>query len=269
MENLFTFENLLALIFLTIMEIVLGIDNVVFISIATGKLPAEQQRRARFIGLALAMGVRIALLLAIKWIIGLTTPVFHLDALGIGKEWLHRYHHVNDVTWRDLIMLAGGLFLIRSAVREIHHKMEGEEEHGETAPRASSFRAVVTQIVLLDIIFSLDSVLTAVGMAKNIWVMIAAVIVSVGVMMVAASSVSNFIDRHPTTKMLALAFLLLIGVMLTVEGLGQEIPKGYIYFGMFFSLMVELLNLRASRKRQKLAHAQDHKPSISPHAMES
>lgn len=267
MADLLTFENLLALIFLTVMEIVLGIDNVVFISIATGKLPAEQQRRARFIGLALAMGVRILLLLAIGWIIKLTTPIFHLDALGIGKEWLHEHHHTNDVTWRDLIMIGGGLFLIRSAVREIHHKMEGGDEHHGDAPMASSFRQVVTQIVLLDIIFSLDSVLTAVGMAKSIPVMITAVIIAVAVMMLAASSVSSFIDRHPTTKMLALAFLLLIGVMLTAEGLGQEIPKGYIYFAMFFSLLVELLNLRVAAKRTN--KSPDTKHALSSHAAES
>jgi predicted tellurium resistance membrane protein TerC len=227
--ELLTSENLIALLTLAGLEIVLGIDNIVFISILCGKLPPEQQAAARRIGLLLAMGMRIALLLAISWVMSLTRPLFALFGHGF--------------TGRDLILLLGGLFLVAKATWEIHDKLEGEE-HGGPAVRASSFTAVLTQIVLLDIVFSLDSVITAVGMAREIAIMIAAVMIAVGVMLVFAGTISRFIERHPTFKMLALSFLLLIGVVLVADGFGQHVSKGYIYFAMAFSLFVEVLNIR-------------------------
>ncbi|MCC6273816.1 MAG: TerC family protein [Deltaproteobacteria bacterium] len=228
MAELFTPENLVALLTLTSLEIVLGIDNIVFIAILTGKLPAHQQGRARSIGLLLAMGMRIVLLLGISWVMGLTKPLFEVFSHGFSG--------------RDLILLVGGLFLIAKATYEIHDKLEGAE-HAKNGT-ARSFGAVIAQILALDIIFSLDSVITAVGMAKHIEIMIAAVVIAVGVMILFAGKVSRFIERHPTFKMLALAFLLLIGVMLTVEGVGEHINKGYIYFAMAFSLFVEILNMK-------------------------
>ena len=228
--NLFTSpEAWLGLLTLTVLEIVLGIDNIIFISILAGKLPAAQQARARRLGLAGAMVTRIALLAALAWIIRLTAPLFQL--LG----------HV--FSGRDLILLAGGLFLIAKSTREIHEGLEGETDHAGTRVRAS-FAGVVGQIVLLDIVFSLDSVITAVGMARHLPVMIAAVVLAVGVMMFAAAPISDFVHRHPTVKMLALSFLLMIGVSLIADGLGQHIAKGYIYFAMGFSVFVEMLNLR-------------------------
>ncbi|MDL1871471.1 TerC family protein [Deltaproteobacteria bacterium PRO3] len=229
MAELFTPENLVALLTLTSLEIVLGIDNIVFIAILTGKLPAHQQGKARQIGLFLAMAMRIALLLGISWVMGLTKPLFEILDHGFSG--------------RDLILLIGGLFLIAKATYEIHDKLEGAE-HADKKVAVRSFSAVILQILALDIIFSLDSVITAVGMAKHIEIMIAAVVIAVGVMIVFAGKVSRFIERHPTFKMLALAFLLLIGVMLTIEGVGQHINKGYIYFAMAFSLFVELLNMK-------------------------
>jgi predicted tellurium resistance membrane protein TerC len=229
MTELFTTENLIALGTLAALEIVLGIDNIVFISILTGKLPREQQPKARTIGLALAMGTRIALLLAIKWVMGLSTPLFTA------------FEHA--ITGRDLILLLGGAFLVAKATWEIHDKLEGAQ-HGSKPVKPGAFVSVVVQIMFLDIVFSLDSVITAVGMASAIEVMIAAVVIAVIVMMLFAGKVSGFIERHPTVKMLALSFLLLIGVMLVAEGCGQHISKGYIYFAMAFSLAVELLNLR-------------------------
>jgi predicted tellurium resistance membrane protein TerC len=234
--ELFTSENLIALLTLASLEIVLGIDNIVFISILVGKLPRERQASARRIGLLLAMGMRIALLLAISWVIGLTEPLFTLPVLD------------KAVSGRDLILLLGGLFLVGKATWEIHDKLEGAE-HGQAAPRAASFGAILVQIVLLDIVFSLDSVITAVGLAKEIAIMIAAVVIAVLVMMVFASPISAFIERHPTMKMLALSFLLLIGVVLIADGFGQHVSKGYIYFAMAFSLFVEVLNLRVRRHR--------------------
>ena len=228
--NVFTSpEAWLGLLTLTVLEIVLGIDNIIFISILAGKLPRQQQGRARRVGLAGAMFTRIALLAALAWIIRLTAPLFQL--LG----------HV--FSGRDLILVAGGLFLIAKSTREIHEGLEGETDHAGTRVRAS-FAGVVGQIVLLDIVFSLDSVITAVGMARHIPVMIAAVVLAVGVMMFAAAPISDFVHRHPTVKMLALSFLLMIGVSLIADGLGQHIAKGYIYFAMGFSVFVEMLNLR-------------------------
>ncbi|HUE77949.1 MAG TPA: TerC family protein [Longimicrobiales bacterium] len=222
---------------LTALEIVLGIDNIVFISILAGKLPEEKQARARTVGLGLAMLTRILLLLAIAWVIGLTAPLFEV----LGEE----------ISGRDLILLGGGLFLVGKSTYEIHHKLEGDE-HTDPATRSyPTFAAVITQILLLDIVFSLDSVITAVGMVDEVGVMIAAVVIAVLVMLVAAGPISRFVERHPTVKMLALSFLLLIGVMLLLEGFDQHVPKGYIYFAMAFSLGVELLNLGARKARRE------------------
>jgi predicted tellurium resistance membrane protein TerC len=217
---------------LTVLEIVLGIDNVIFISILAGKLPAAQQARARRVGLGLAMLMRIALLFSLSWIIRLTAPLFEV----LGEE----------ISGRDLVLIVGGLFLLAKSTHEIHEKLEGEEGRASTRV-AASLRSVLIQIVLLDIVFSLDSVITAVGMVDELAVMVVAVIVSVGFMMGFAGPISDFVDRHPTVKMLALSFLLLIGVALIAEGLDQHIPKGYIYFAMAFSVGVELLNLRVRR----------------------
>ena len=240
-------HDLIALVALTAMEIVLGIDNIVFISVVSSRLPLEQQKSARQIGLLAAMGTRILLLLTLTWIMKLTTPIFHVSDLGVAADWLREHTEIDHFSWRDLIMLAGGLFLIRSSVMEIHHKMEGEHDE-EAKAGQTSFRNAIIQIAILDIIFSLDSVITAVGMAQSIWVMILAVMLAVGVMMIFAGTVSAFVERHPTVKMLALSFLLMIGVMLVAEGLGTHIEKGYIYFAMAFSLFVEVLNLRAKAK---------------------
>jgi predicted tellurium resistance membrane protein TerC len=239
MADLFTSENLIALLTLSSLEIVLGIDNIVFISILVGKLPADQQAGARRLGLLLAMGMRIGLLLAITWVMGLTRPLFSVME--------------QPFTGRDLILLLGGLFLVAKATWEIHDKLEGSE-HAHGAPRVASYGAILVQIMLLDIVFSLDSVITAVGMARAIEVMIAAVVIAVLVMMVFAGTISAFIDRHPTMKMLALSFLLLIGVVLIADGLGQHVSKGYIYFAMAFSLFVEVLNLRIRRPKEPPVH---------------
>ena len=230
-----TAELAVAFITLAVLEIVLGIDNVIFISILAGKLPEHQQPKARFIGLALAMITRVLLLLSISWMARLTNPLFSLFS--------------HQVTGRDLILILGGIFLVWKSTREIHQKLEGEEEHG-VARAAASFASVITQIVLLDIVFSLDSVITAVGMVNNVPIMIAAVIAAVIFMMFFAGPISGFVDRHPTIKMLALSFLLLIGVTLIADGFGQHIAKGYIYFAMGFSVFVEVLNLRS----RKAAH---------------
>ena len=235
-------ESLIALLTLSALEIVLGIDNVVFISILSGKLPSSLQARARRIGLLLAMGMRILLLLAISWVMGLTRPLFEL------------FHH--PFSGRDLILLIGGMFLIGKATYEIHDKLEGAVATGAEKKSHASFSGVIIQILALDLVFSLDSVITAVGMAQQLWVMIVAVVLAVMVMMAFAGAVSRFIENHPTFKMLALSFLLLIGVMLTIEGIGQHINKGYIYSAMAFSLFVELLNLKL-RKKSEPVHLHD------------
>jgi predicted tellurium resistance membrane protein TerC len=243
-------NDAIALVALTAMEIVLGIDNIVFISVVSSRLPLAQQPRARQIGLLAAMGTRILLLLTLAWVMRLTTPIVHVSDLGLAAEWLREHTDINAISWRDLILLLGGLFLIRSSVLEIHHKIEGQHDD-HAAPRIVTFRSVIFQIAVLDIIFSLDSVITAIGMAESIWVMVTAVIMAVLVMMVFAGTISAFVERHPTVKMLALAFLLMIGVMLVAEGLGTHIEKGYIYFAMAFSLLVEILNLRAKAKSER------------------
>ena len=243
----------LALLALTTMEIVLGIDNIVFIAIVTSRLPMEQQPLARRIGLILALLTRIALLATISWVMHLTEPLFHLTSLGLSGEWLHE-EEVNGVSIRDLILLLGGLFLIYKAVVEIGHKMEGEEEVQAAKGKQVTFTGVVIQIAVLDIIFSLDSVITAVGMAKELWIMIVAVILAIVVMLVFAEQVSAFVNANPTVKMLALSFLILIGVMLVAESAEAGMDKGYIYFAMAFALAVEVLNLRmrfvASRREE-------------------
>ncbi|MFO0912348.1 MAG: TerC family protein [Pirellulales bacterium] len=234
---------ILALLALTAMEIILGIDNIVFLSIVTGRLPPHQQSSARLIGLALAMLMRIGLLLTISWVMQLKDPIFTLSDVGGPLAWLAGMKDTNEVSGRDLILLGGGLFLIAKSVTEIHEKLESKE-HAEGKPVYAGYFGVLVQIVLLDIIFSLDSVITAVGMTDVIWVMIVAVVLAVAVMMIFAGPISRFVMRHPTLKMLALSFLILIGVMLVAEGIGQHIDKGYIYFAMAFALGVEFLNLR-------------------------
>lgn len=225
---------------LTVLEIVLGIDNIIFLSIVTAALPAEQQKLARQIGLALALIMRIILLSMIVWIAKLTDPLFTVLA--------------HDVSWRDIIMLGGGLFLLWKGTQEIHHSLEGGEEDAATAKKKVAFSLVIGQIVILDLVFSLDSVITAVGMSDQIFVMIAAVVVAIGVMLFASEPVSKFVHDHPTIKMLALSFILLVGLMLVAEGMHYHIERGYMYFAITFSLGVEFLNLWASkRKKKKLA----------------
>lgn len=225
----------MALLTLTVLEIVLGIDNIVFISILASKLPSHQQARARTIGLALAMIARILLLLSIAWIMRLTAPLFAV----LGRE----------ISGRDLILIAGGVFLLWKSTREIHERLEGVSAAERGGGGGVTMRGVLLQIALLDIVFSLDSVITAVGMADQVAVMIIAIMLAVGFMMFTAGAVSAFVERHPTVKMLALSFLLLIGVTLVAEGLGQHFPKGYVYFAMAFSVLVEALNLRARKGR--------------------
>ena len=238
-------EGWIALGTLTVLEIVLGIDNIVFISILAGKLRQQDRERARKVGLSLAMFIRIALLLSITWVMGLTSPLF--TALG------------QEISGRDLILLLGGLFLIAKATHEIHDKLEGAE--GEASAKVvASFTAVIIQILLLDIVFSLDSVITAVGMADHVSIMILAVVIAVGVMLFSAGPISDFVERHPTVKMLALSFLLLIGVSLIGEGLEQHIPKGYIYFAMGFSVFVEMINLRVRKKSEPVHLHQSYTP---------
>ena len=238
MEWVTTTEGWIALLTLTALEIVLGIDNIIFISILAGKLPGEQRERARKVGLSLAMLIRIGLLLSITWVMQLTAPLIAV----MGQE----------ISGRDLILIIGGLFLMAKSTHEIHDKLEGEE--GQASARVvASFGAVIVQILLLDIVFSLDSVITAVGMADDVVVMVLAVMIAVGVMLVSSGAIGEFVERHPTVKMLALSFLLLIGVSLMAEGFDQHIPKGYIYFAMGFSVFVEMINVRV-RARTPVVH---------------
>ena len=242
-ESLSDPQTWIALATLTALEVVLGIDNIVFISILTGKLPPDQQPRARTIGLAAAMLMRIGLLFSLTWIMGLTEPLVTVSSY--------------DLAGRDLILIVGGGFLIAKSTYEIHDKLEGEEGHA-TGRVAASFASTIFQIMLLDIVFSLDSVITAVGMANQLWVMVAAVVIAVGFMMVFSGPISDFVHRHPTVKMLALSFLLLIGFALIADGLHHHIPKGYIYTAMGFSLFVEMINLRLRPSKPVELHERYH-----------
>ena len=235
MEILTSPELIIALLTLTVLEIVLGVDNVIFISILSGKLPKADQKRARRVGLMAAMLMRIALLFSLTWMARLTEPLFTI----LGQSF----------SGRDLILLGGGLFLLAKATWEIHDKLEGEEGHA-SGKAAASFASVITQVMLLDIVFSLDSVITAIGMAENLTVMVTAVVLAVLVMLLAAESISRFVEDHPTVKILALSFLLLIGMSLVADGFGQHISKGYIYFAMGFSVFVEAINIRIRTKRK-------------------
>ncbi len=230
-----TFENIAALVTLTLLEIVLGIDNIIFISIMAGKLPEQERQKARVWGLALAMLTRIGLLCSLVWVMRLTQPLFALLS--------------HEITGRDLVLIIGGLFLLAKSTHEIHDTLETHEAEEIKAKAASQFLSVIIQIAILDIVFSLDSVITAVGMASHVPIMIAAVMIAVFFMMFFSKSIGEFVDRHPTIKMLALSFLILIGVSLIAEGLHQHIPKGYIYFAMAFSVIVEMLNLKLRKKR--------------------
>jgi predicted tellurium resistance membrane protein TerC len=263
-------EAAIALITLAAMEIVLGIDNLVFISILTARLPKDQQPLARKLGLGMALGTRILLLLSLSYVMSMTQPLFHvspmLEAVGLPSQWIkgevhesERHEHDTEaasesdngkvhesadaISVNDLILLAGGLFLLGKSVLEIHHKVDGQSGHHASGGTAN-FTAVLIQVAAFDILFSLDSVITAVGMANQIWVMVTAVIIAIGVMIVFANPVGNFVEKHPTITILALSFLILIGVLLVAEGLGQHLNKGYIYFAMAFSLIVEMLNMR-------------------------
>jgi predicted tellurium resistance membrane protein TerC len=238
MADLLTADALVSLVTLSALEIVLGIDNVVFIAILTGRLPEAQRALARRVGMALALGMRVGLLFAISWLMGLTRPLFAV--LG------------HDVSGRDLILILGGLFLLFKATWEIYDKLE-VDHHAAGAGGRSTLALVLVQIILLDIVFSLDSVITAVGMANQLPVMITAMVIAMVVMLASMSAVGGFVERHPSVKILALSFLILIGVMLIVEGMGQHVSKGYIYFAMAFSLLVELLNMRFRKKRRPLA----------------
>lgn len=237
------FSLIISLLTLTFMEIVLGIDNIIFISITADKLPVHQQAKARALGIVLALLMRIALLFSIAWIVALTAPVTTIQL----PEWIHAAPYA--LSWRDIILFIGGLFLLAKSTTEIHSKMEGHQEKTDSG-KAVTLQKVVFQIVLLDVVFSFDSILTAVGLVKEIWVMVVAVVVSMVIMLAAAGSISAFINKHPTVKVLALAFLLLIGFMLVLEGLHFHVPKGYIYFAIFFSLVVELINMRIRRQRK-------------------
>ena len=248
MEWLLDPQAWIALVTLTALEIVLGVDNIIFISILAGRLPEHQRQRARTLGLAFAMFTRIALLLSLAWVMTLTEPLFSIPVAG------------KDISGRDLILIGGGLFLLWKSVHEIHNSLEGaEEEHAAAAVRAS-FAAVIVQIAIIDIVFSLDSVITAVGMVDQVSIMVLAIVAAVGVMMFAARPIGEFVDRHPTVKMLALSFLILIGVALIAEGWDYHIPKGYIYFAMAFSVAVETLNIRMRARRQDAVRLRKHTP---------
>lgn len=240
MEIFLQTETWIALATLTFLEIVLGVDNIIFISIVSNKLPEKQQPKARNLGLMLAMGFRILLLLGITWIIQLTDPLFTLPIIH------------EPISVKDLILIGGGLFLLGKSVTEIHHKLEGGSVGKEEKKGATSFTMVITQIILVDMVFSFDSILTAIGLVKEVLVMIIAVVISMLVMMAFAGAISRFISKHPTLQMLALSFLILIGFMLVVEGLGTHVDKGYIYFAIFFSLIVELLNMRLRKRGEPI-----------------
>ena len=237
MQELFTLDNAISFLSLTLMEIVLGIDNIIFISILCGRLPQDQQGKARSIGIILALVVRIMLLFAISWLAGLQSDVFSLFGIGFSA--------------RDMILMAGGLFLIYKSTSEIHHKLEGMDEDEKSGKGMLTFQYAIVQIILLDVVFSFDSILTAIGLVDNVLIMVAAVLISMVIMLFAAKSISDFIHKHPTLKMLALSFLLMIGMLLMVEGFDVHVPKGYVYFAIFFSLLVEVLNMRMRKNSKK------------------
>jgi predicted tellurium resistance membrane protein TerC len=250
------FGIIAALVALTAMEIVLGIDNVIFIAIVAGRLPREQQQKARHVGLAVALVTRLLLLFALQFLMSLQdVTAFDLSWIGLG--WLDA--EVKQISVKDVVLLVGGMFLIGKSTMEIHHKLEGSEEDSRVKMSAS-FAMTIVQIALIDIVFSLDSVITAVGMAQQIWIMVVAMILAVGVMLVFAGPISDFVTKHPTVKILALAFLILIGVMLVAEGMGQHMNKGYIYFAMAFSLVIELLNMRLRAKAAPVILHEKHMP---------
>ncbi|MFQ3592780.1 MAG: TerC family protein [Gemmataceae bacterium] len=255
-------EAFIALLTLTLMEIVLGIDNVIFIALLAGKLPRPQQASARQIGLMVALGTRLLLLFTLAWIASLDkSAAFRLTDIGLPSYLFGDNLDMIEITWRDVVMLAGGLFLIYKSTVEIHHKLEGHDENPNGTKAVARFGMVIAQICVIDIVFSLDSVITAVGMAgQHLWVMITAMILAVGVMLVFAGMISDFVARHPTVKILALAFLILIGVMLVAEGFATHIPKGYIYFAMAFSFGVEMLNMRLRQQRDTTVRL--HGPSM-------
>ncbi len=290
-------EWLIALITLSAMEVVLGIDNIIFISILCGRLPEQQRAKARQIGLMAALGTRILLLLSLSVVLKLTTPVFYLSDLGVPTAVIQaldahppaarhggdhddaqdaadtqpaaheqRVSEIDAVSWKDMILLLGGMFLSGQSVLESHHKLEEVGHHAETTTVAASFAGVISQIAVLDIIFSLDSVITAVGMANQIWVMIVAVIIAMVVMLAFAGAISNFVDRNPTIKILALSFLILIGVMLVAEGIGTHFNKGYIYFAMTFSLIVEMLNINMRADRILPSRPESPVAAAAPHS---
>ena len=241
--NLFADPQLwIAFFTLTALELVLGIDNIIFISILVDRLPPETREKARRIGLFLAMFMRIGLLLTLSWLVGLTEPIFTVTSY--------------QISGRDLILISGGLFLLWKSTHEIHQLLEGEEGEASSAVQAT-FSAIILQIIVIDIVFSLDSIITAVGMVDNVAVMIAAVVVSVGLMMMFAASIGRFVSDHPTIKMLALSFLMVVGVALIAEGFGHKVPKGYIYFAMAFSVIVEMLNIRMRKKRIEPVHLRE------------
>lgn len=238
MESILSLDGLISFSSLVLMEIVLGVDNIIFISILTGRLPAGQQEKARLVGISLALLIRIALLFLLTWLIGLNKPLFSVFQF--------------EFTGRDLIMIAGGLFLIYKSTTEVHQKLEGEEE-SDASKATLTFGAAIVQIILLDLVFSFDSILTAIGLVQNVTVMVFAVVIAMVVMLISANKISEFIHKHPTIKMLALSFLLMIGILLLVEGFHVHVPKGYVYFAIFFSLVVEILNIKV-RKRTQPVH---------------
>lgn len=259
------------LVTLTLMEVVLGIDNIVFLSILIGALPEEKKKTARIVGLGLALGARIVLLLGIKWVMGLEKALFHWSSIGWVPDGWVESHQVDAVTGKDLVLLGGGMFLIGKSVVEIHKKtMGGDEDEIADRAKKASFAGVIAQIVILDLVFSLDSVISAIGMAKELWVMIVAMLVAVAFMAIFSGRVSRFIDENPTFKMLALSFLVMIGVLLLSEGAGTHINKGYIYAAMVFALAVEILNMRARRKKdakKKEALKTEHEEAAARHSI--
>lgn len=270
MEIFLTAEAWLALVTLTFFEVVLGIDNIIFISIVSNKLPIEQRAKTRNMGLALAMIVRILLLLGITWVITFTEPLFFVSDI-VGTSLVERFiGHDHPFSGRDLILMFGGLFLIAKSTREMNHEVEGDDEEGEIQAKATkSITNVIIQIILLDIIFSFDSILTAVGLTQEVLIMIIAVVISIGIMMIFSGRISDYIHKHPSLEVLALGFLILIGFMLFLEGLEYEIPKGYIYFAVVFSLLIEMFNIRVRNRRAKVRQeAKDEKARLKAAAEE-